>query len=48
MSKKYKKNIKQCCHGNLRVLKDFQNGIKSCEKYQDFNFEPNYLDQIQP
>ena len=28
-------------------LKHFQNGNKSCEKYQNFNFELNYLDQIQ-
>ena len=27
--------------------KHFENGSKSCEKYQTFNFELNYLDQIQ-
>ena len=29
-------------------FKYFQNGSKSCEKYRNFNFELNYLDQIQP
>ena len=48
LSNKIWKKINKCCHGDLRVFKYFQNGSKSCEKYRHFNFEPNYLDQIQP
>ena len=48
LSNKIWKKINKCCHGDLRVFKYFQNGSKSCEKYRNFNFELNYLDQIQP
>ena len=40
--------LDKCCHGDLRVFKYFQNGNKSCEKYRNFKFELNDLDQIQP
>ena len=50
MSNKIWKKLK-CYHGDwwfFSKFRNFRNGSKSCEKYQNINFQLNYLDQIQP